>query len=193
MVAHIGADRVSVNVNGVGYEAQCSGRTLGKLQADAPITLHIYTYVREDQITLFGFADITEKDMFLKLISINGVGPKAGLSILATLSPTDITEAILTQNGKAFTRANGIGGKTGERIVLELKNKLGSLSTLAGADEGGVMPISAATPAVADVLSALMNMGFKENQAQTAVAKASKNHPEANFDVLLKSSLQELR
>ncbi len=190
VIEDIGADRLAINVNGVGYDALCSGRTLGQLATGQETKIYIHTHVREDQLTLFGFAEPAEREMFRTLININGVGPKVGLAILAALSPQEIAEAVMLQSGKTMARANGVGPKLGERIVLELKGKLGILPTIS--TNGAAVQTTAGTPA-ADAMSALTNMGFKEYEAHKAVSKAVNNMPDAAFDALFKSALKELR
>lgn len=187
-VEDIGADYVALDVNGVGYEAHCSSRTLANLEKDVAVKLSIYTHVREDALILFGFSDDGERGLFEKLTSISGVGPKAGLAILSALSPSDIVQAVQAQDGKMLSRANGVGPKLGGRIVMELKDKIGGIHV----DGAEVAPVASGS-AASDVISALMNLGYKQAQAQTAVSRAQKVDDAAGFDVLFKLALQELR
>ncbi|MFZ2619713.1 MAG: Holliday junction branch migration protein RuvA [Alphaproteobacteria bacterium] len=179
---------LAINVHGVGYEAACSSRTLAKLAVGQAVKLLVHHHVREDAHLLFGFADEAERALFRLLTSVNGVGPKAGLSILSTLSPAEVADAVATQNGKMIARANGVGPKLGERVVLELKGKLGVLPMFT---DGTVMAMP--TGVAADVLSALMNMGYKEDAAQKAVSATVKSMPDADFAGTLKQALQGLR
>lgn len=191
IVSEVGSDWLSLNVQGVGYKALCSTRTLAAAKKDEALHLIIHMHVREQEITLFGFTTSAERDLFNLLTTVNGVGPKAGLSILSTLSPSEISEAVTLQNGKMIARANGVGPKIGERVVRELKSKIGALETLPAAANGGsVTPISSTAQ---DVLSALTNLGYKPERAQKALSETAEAMPEASFDVLLKSTLKSLQ
>ncbi|MDD9912691.1 MAG: Holliday junction branch migration protein RuvA [Alphaproteobacteria bacterium] len=184
------ADSAVINVNGVGYEVLCSMRTLTQCSVGQQMKLLTHLHIREQEHTLFGFAEEGERAMFRQLIQISGVGPKVGLAILSALQPNQIIDAIITQSGKTLAQANGVGPKLGERIVRELKDKVGTLPTIA---TGGTVESMPTSSVAADVLSALTNMGFKETDVQQAVASASKELPDAPFDQLFKTSLQALR
>jgi Holliday junction DNA helicase RuvA len=189
VVEAVGADSVTLNVGGVGYEVFCAGRTLGKCPPGQEVRLLTHHHIREDQQTLFGFWDADERSLFRLLLGISGVGPKVALGILSALTPRDVADAILTQNGKMLAQAPGVGPKLGERIVLELKDKYGTLPGTA--PTGGDVKV---TQGVAmDVLSALVNMGFREVEAQRAVAATLQKQPDMPFDTALKKSLQGLR
>lgn len=177
----------NINVNGVGYEVLCPTGVLTKCDNSAEIKLLIHHHITETNQALYGFMEESQRVLFRMLIAISGVGPKAGLSILTTLTPNQIADAVATQSGKIIAQANGVGPKLGERVVVELKSKLGKLPT------SSLENPAAPTGNGADVISALMNMGFKENQAQPAVASALKAQPDVDFNGLLKASLQSLR
>ena len=189
-IAEVNADSAVVNVNGIGYEVLCSGRTLAQYQVGQEVKVLTHLHIREQDHTLFGFADEEERNMFRMITQVSGVGPKVGLAILSALQPAQIVEAIMTQSGKMMAQANGVGPKLGERIVRELKDKVGTLPTVA---TGGVVVAAPMGSVSADVVSALVNMGFKDNEAQQAVAKATKNDPNAVFDDMFKTALQVLR
>lgn len=189
VVEVVAADNVALNVGGVGYEVFCPARTLGKCTSGQEVKLLTHHHIREDQHTLFGFWEGGERDLFRLLLGISGVGPKVALAILSALTPQDVADAIITQNGKALAQAPGVGPKLGERIVLELKDKYGTLPGIAPTD--GKVRV---TQGVAmDVLSALVNMGFREVEAQRAVAVTLQKQPDMPFNTALKESLRALR
>lgn len=192
-IDYVGADSLAIDVNGVGYQVLASGRTLSRVQVDDVVKIHIYTHVREDAFTLFGFMEESEKQTFELITQVSGVGPKVGLGILSTLSPQEIIEAIQLQSGKTMTRANGVGPKLGERIVRELKDKVGSMALTSGAGAiDGALVQASPTGAAVDVISALANLGYKEQDATKAVQKAVKSDTPATFDNLFKAALKEL-
>src|SRR5580658_3896309 len=153
-----------VDVNGVGYELLVPQGTVGraKREPDGRATLHVHTHVREDQLTLFGFASPSERLAFRTLIAISNVGPKTALSVLSALPAAELARAIAAKDVKRLTDVPGIGKKTAERLVLELRDKLAILST--GAEETSAAPVKgparASTPRDA-LLSALVNMGYR--------------------------------
>ncbi len=198
IIEDIGTDNLAMDVNGVGYEVFCSARTLAKVAVGEEVKIFTHTHVREDAFTLFGFAEKTEKDIFETLINVNGVGAKVGLAILSALSPSEVVDAISLQDGKMMARANGVGPKLGERIVRELKDKIGALSGSVNlptdfSSGSDILPESG--NAVGDVLSALVNLGYKQPQAHSAITLAAKEKDgiENDFDKLFKASLAELR
>lgn len=183
---------LGLDVNGVGYQVFASGRTLNKYAVGEVIKVNILTYVREDQFTLYGFADTTERDVCELITKVNGVGMKVAMAILSALSPEEIIQAITMQDGKMLAQANGVGPKLGERIVRELKDKVGAIGSLPTVDGATVSAVSSS--ASMDVLSALSNLGYKPVQAQQAIKVASETLGEtATFDNLLKASLAALR
>lgn len=187
-----GSDFLALDVNGVGYQVFASARTLDKYAVGEVIKVHILTYVREDQFTLYGFADTTERDVCELITKVNGVGMKVAMAILSALSPEEIIQGITLQDGKILAQASGVGPKLGERIVRELKDKVGSIGSMPLID--GATVSASAGGATMDVLSALSNLGYKPSQAQQAIKIASENIGiEATFDNLLKASLAALR
>lgn len=158
-----GLDRVVIDVSGVGYEVFLTTDALTRLP-DSPeeIFLHIYTQVREDAIVLYGFLETEDKEMFLYLTSVSGIGPKLGLAALSGMRVAELCRAIAAGDIKLLTSLQGVGKKTAERICVELKDKVGDLA--AGGDlvetAGDVAP--GASSAVADVLSALGNLGYSD-------------------------------
>lgn len=197
VIAEVGDDYLVVDVSGVGYKVLTHARMLAQHAEGEATTVSTHMHVREDQMTLFGFTDASERKLFEVLTSVNGVGVKMGLAILSALTPDEITGAISMQDPTMLTRASGVGKKLAERMVLELKNKVGSLPTsvgIAGSATGGTVVSMPVTGLAGDVLSALVNLGYKQAHAKDAVAIALKEQGEgANFDNVFKQALQELR
>lgn len=196
LVDSIGEDWVIIDVNGVGYLVHASGRTLAALPAPGEAAmLHVETVVREDAITLFGFIDVVERDMFRLLTSVQGVGAKVGLAILSTLQPNELQNAIAAQDKVAVSRTKGVGPKVATRIVTELKDKVtGLVFKPQGAEmTAGTAPVAGASGAVEDAISALVNLGYRPADAHGAVAKAVANLGEdADVDVLVPAALKQL-
>jgi Holliday junction DNA helicase RuvA len=181
--------QVLVDVAGVGYVVNIPLSTfyeLGELHSEA--TLLVYTHVREDQIALYGFLTAREKHFFELLISASGVGPNLALKILSGMSVDDLAPAIRAGDLGRLTTIPGVGRKTAERIVVELRDKMAALETAEAA-----RPEAAGRRGVdADVISALLNLGYERRGAERAVEAARKNGTAANFEALLRASLQEL-
>lgn len=193
-VDEVADEHVVVDVHGVGYLAHCSSRTLGALNAGEAAVLFIETYVREDQLKLFGFTSQLEREWFRLLQSVQGVGAKVALAILSTLTPTDLANAIALQDKAMVARAPGIGPKVAQRIVTELKNKApvfaGDAANMGLKQEIGE---GVASGAVSDAVSALSNLGYSREQAANAVAAALKTAGEnADDATLIRLGLKEL-
>ena len=171
------AETVILDVNGVGYEAYCTGGAFSKMVQGETAELYTYLQVKEDGVTLFGFASPKEKELFLKLISVSGVGPKMGISILASLSADDFTQAVATADVKRLSAVKGLGKKTAEKIILELHGKISAAEVLGAssetsmsmADGGTVVRLSAQDE---EAVSALMGLGFTRSESTQAVKKA---------------------
>ena len=165
---------VVVDVNGVGYGVNISAYTAGKLPEEgAEVTLYTNLVVREDSMTLFGFADKTEKTIFLMLIDVNGVGPKMAQRILSGVSPADLLNMIASDNKSALSKIKGLGKKTCEQMTLTLKEKAGTLLQALGNEEGsGVTSMGALTGAKMEAVLALHTLGVKDPAAEKAVVKA---------------------
>jgi Holliday junction DNA helicase RuvA len=163
-----------LDVNGVGYEVYCSGGAFKKLVIGQVGELHTYLQVKEDGITLFGFADPKEKELFLKLITVSGVGPKMGISILAAMSGEEFARAIATADVKGLSKVKGLGKKTAEKIVLELHGKISAVEVLGASGEtvGAETATVKATPQEEEAISALMGLGFTRAESAQAVKKA---------------------
>ena len=164
-----------LDVNGVGYEVYCSGGAFKKLVIGQMGELHTYLQVKEDGITLFGFADPKEKELFLKLITVSGVGPKMGISILAAMSGEEFARAIATADVKGLSKVKGLGKKTAEKIVLELHGKISAAEVLGASGEtvgADTAQMVKATPQEEEAISALMGLGFTRAESAQAVKKA---------------------
>ena len=194
----IGEAHAIVDVNGVGYEVQCSARTLRNVELGQEVSLTIDTHVREDSIRLFGFQSEIERSWFRTLQSIQGVGSKVALALLGTLSPQDLANAIALGNDAAVAQAPGIGKKLAQRIVLELKDKAPTLSMASFVASGkpGAPAMAAAdfgSQAAAESISALTNLGYNPTQASAAVAVAMKElGNDADTAKLIRRGLKEL-
>ena len=170
-------DFVILDVGGVGYQVHCSARTLQALPSPGEAaTLSIETYVREDQIKLFGFRSDVEREWFRLLQTVQGVGAKVALAVLGTLPPADLANAIALRDKAAVARTPGVGPKVAERIVTELKDKA---PAFADVDPGvirlsGAIEDSRAPQPIADAISALINLGYGQPQAAAALAAASR-------------------
>ena len=191
-----GEDWVILDVGGVGYQVSCSSRTLQALPAVGEAAmLSIETYVREDQIRLFGFASDLEREWFRLLQTVQGVGARVALAVLGTMKPGDLATAIALQDKAALARAPGVGKKVAERIVAELRDKAPAYSSA----DPMVVRLQAeledrrAPRPVADAVSALVNLGYAQVQASAAIAAASRSAGEAaNAETLIRLGLKEL-
>ena len=183
--------QVIVECGGVGYDVAISVPAFTALPAEgAEVALHIHTQMTEGAISLFGFADLEEKRLFERLITVSGVGPKLAIKMLSGLSPERTVAALRAQDHASLTRIPGVGRKLAERLVVELKDKLDDL--IAAAPAPG--PV-AAGPAVEDVLSALVNLGYQRPAALKAVEAAVEKDAATgeDFDELFRAALKRIR
>jgi holliday junction DNA helicase RuvA len=183
-------NRIVVDVNGVGYDVAVPLSTFyGLGEPGAEIALRVHTHVREDALLLYGFATALEQELFERLIGISGIGPKVALAVLSGIEPLELVRAIERGDLARLTAIPGVGKKTSERIVLELRDRLPRAQVMAGVT-GGAAP---EPPAVRDdVLSALMNLGYHRPLAEKAVDAAIKTTPDGGFERMLKQALREL-
>ncbi len=196
LIDSYGEDYVILDVGGVGYQVHCSPRTLQALPAPGEAAvLSIETYVREDQIRLFGFRSDSEREWFRLLQTVQGVGARVALAVLGTLSTSDLANAIALRDKAAVARTPGVGPKVAERIVSELKDKAPAFATADPAVvklSGAVEDRNAPRP-VADAISALVNLGYGQPQAAAAVAAAVRSAgSEAQTATLIRLGLKEL-
>ena len=193
MIAHLRGrllakhpNQAIVEAGGVGYDVTISVPTFTDLPAaGAEVALHVHTHVREDAIALFGFLQAEEKQLFERLIQVGGIGPKLAITILSGMPAAEMVSAIRGGNVARLTRIPGIGKKTAERMVLELRDKL--------AEFGAEAPLPHASPMEEDVLSALVNLGYQRPTAERALAMAAKAAGNsASFDALFREALNAL-
>ncbi len=191
MIAHLRGKLIAKNpshavveAGGVGYELAISIPTYSALPGlNQEVALHVYTHVREDALALFGFLQREEKQLFEKLIGVSGIGPKLAVTILSGMSAEAVVTAIRGNDVAALTRIPGIGKKTGERMVLELRDKL---------DQFAAPPAAPAATAIEeDVISALVNLGYPRSQAERALTRISsgKNGEKQSFEILFREAL----
>jgi holliday junction DNA helicase RuvA len=199
MIAHLRGRLLSKTPNqaivdcaGVGYDVTISVATFSALPSEGTdVALHIHTHVREDQLSLFGFSETQEKRLFEKLLTISGIGPKLAITVLSGIDSSRLVTAIRSGDHATLTRIPGIGKKTAERVVLELKDKLDDLATTipatAGAPHHG--------PAGDDALSALVNLGYPRPVAQKAIETAIAKDPDAarDFETLFRAAMAAIR
>jgi Holliday junction DNA helicase RuvA len=191
-----GDDHVILDVHGVGYVVHCAARTLQSLpQPGEAATLSIETYVREDQLRLFGFASDIERQWFRLLQTVQGVGARSALSVLGTLNPSELANAIAMRDKAAVARTPGVGPKVAERIVTELKDKAPAFAAVdaAAAHLAGALDDARAPQPVRDAVSALVNLGYGQPQAAAAIAAAVRDAgDEAATAQLIRLGLKEL-
>jgi Holliday junction DNA helicase RuvA len=183
-------NRVIVDVNGVGYDVSVPLSTFyGLGEPGSNVALRIHTHVREDALALYGFATPLEQDLFERLIGVSGIGPRLALAVLSGIEPAELMRAIERGDVARLTSIPGVGKKTSERIVLELKDRLPAARAIAAADG------AAATESASlrdDVLSALLNLGYHRPLAEKAVTSALRTAPDESFERILKQALREL-
>ncbi|HAH09870.1 MAG TPA: Holliday junction branch migration protein RuvA [Alphaproteobacteria bacterium] len=191
VVDAIDGERVLIDVNGVGYIAHCSARTLAQLPAPGGrATLIIETQMTQEQIKLFGFGAAQERDWFQLLQSVQGVGAKVALAILGALAPAELAQAIAKGDKAQVARAQGVGPKLAQRITNELKDKVPAGLVFAGP---AIAPKSGRPDgAAAEAVSALVNLGYAPQQASEAVARALDGDPNARVETLIRAGLKEL-
>ena len=194
MIAHLRGkllakhpNQVVLETAGVGYEVNISVPTFSDLPAaGSEVALHIHTHVREDLIALYGFSQLAEKRLFEKLMTVSGIGAKLAITILSGMAADDMASAIRGNDIARLTRIPGIGKKTAERMVLELRDKLPAAT-------GAATPTQPAMSAMEeDVLSALINLGYQRPIAEKGLAAAMKNEKTGSFDALFRATLAGL-
>ena len=196
MIAHLRGrlsekqpNRIVVDVNGVGYDVFVPLSTFDGLgDPGSEVALRIHTHVREDALQLFGFATTLEQDLFQRLIAISGIGPKVALAVLSGIEPRELVRAVERGDVARLTAIPGVGKKTSERIVLELKDRLPRAHAPAAGDDGAAAPSAVQD----DVLSALVNLGYHRPLAEKAVVSALRAAPDGGFERTLKQALREL-
>jgi holliday junction DNA helicase RuvA len=182
-----------VEAGGVGYDVLIPVSTFSALpEIGAEVRLRIHTHVREDALALFGFLTPEEKSIFEKLISVSGIGPSLAIKVLSGMATSALVPAIRSGHVDQLVRIPGVGKKTAERIVLELKDKLEGIG-LTGVSGPTELPAAALSVVEQDVLSALLNLGCNRPSAEAAVRKAKANGATAEFEPLFRKSLELVR
>jgi len=194
MIAHLRGNLLSkqpnqivVETGGVGYELTISVPTFSELpETGSDVSLHVHTHVREDLIALYGFFRLDEKRLFEKLITVSGIGPKLAITILSGMAADELAAAIRGNDLARLTKIPGIGKKTAERMVLELRDKLPETSG------PSVTSVPAMNPMEEDVLSALVNLGYPRPVAEKTLAGVMKGGNGASFDAIFRQALAAL-
>jgi holliday junction DNA helicase RuvA len=188
LVSEVRAGSVVVQVGGVGFELLAPARTLARCRPGSEITLATHLVVREDSLTLYAFADADALVLFKHLIQVSGVGPKVALALLSALATEMIADAVDREDAALLATAPGIGKRTAERIIVELKSKLPA--ELAA---GAVRTRPAPTPAVDDAVEALVTLGYREGAVRSAVLDLASADADATAETLIRRSLARLR
>lgn len=179
------ADTAIVVVGGVGYEVYCSGSAFSKMTEGAECELYTYLQVSEQNgVQLYGFSSMQEKAMFLKLISVSGVGPKVGISVLSQMSVNDVALAVATGDVKALSRVKGMGRKTAEKIIVELRDRV--IAPVAGAT-AEASPIVHISGGDEDAVVALISLGFTRAESERAVSKAKASGAKTVEEIIMQS------
>ncbi len=188
-VLTVTAETAVLEVNGVGYEIYCSGGAFRKITVGETAELYTYLQVKEDGVTLYGFASPKEKELFLKIISVSGVGPKLAVSILTSLSADELTQAIATADIKRLSKAKGLGKKTAEKIVLELHGKISAVEVISASGDSLTQTEQHERLSVVDeeAVSALTGLGFTKNESMQAVKRAKENGATTVEDIIRKA------
>jgi Holliday junction DNA helicase RuvA len=190
------ATSVIVDVGGVGYEVTIPVTTFYDLgEPNSPVRLNVYTHVREDALQLFGFRTLRERELFILLISVSGIGPKSAVAMLSGMSADEIVMAIRTNNYARLTSIPGVGRKTAERLVIELRDKMAALSSPALEQElaSGASGAAQSEDALReDTLAALTQLGFPKPAAEKAITSAIQEGGELSVEMLLRRSLRQL-
>lgn len=185
-------DNVLIDVNGIGINVNISGRTAEILPRVGQETqIYTYTCVREDAFLLYGFLTKDDLNIFKQLISVNGIGPKGGLAILSVLTPDDLRFAILSGDAKAIAKAPGIGAKTAERVILELRDKVSIQETVIGQEMTAYESSEENISVRNDVVEALVALGYGQSEALKAVKQVA-NHESMDIEELLKAALKKM-
>ncbi|MBS1768238.1 MAG: Holliday junction branch migration protein RuvA [Acidobacteria bacterium] len=200
MIAHLSgklleknATHIIVDVAGVGYEVNIPLSTFYELGEEGDeIALRIYTHVREDAIQLFGFSSPRERDLYLKVISVQGIGPKLGITVLSGIGVDELVRAVKANDLARLTSIPGIGRKTAERLVIDLRDKVGELALAKGGSEAGSPNIAIGDGHFDDALSALINLGYQRAVAEKALSAARSDVAEPTVQKLLRRALQLL-
>ncbi|WP_319231593.1 Holliday junction branch migration protein RuvA [Draconibacterium orientale] len=185
-IAEISATHVVVETSGVGYFVHISLNTYSALNGKKEVKVYLHQVVREDAHTLYGFATTTERELFRNLISVNGVGASTANMMLSSLNPDELKAAVTTENVAVLKAVKGIGAKTAQRIIIDLKDKLGKIP-----DSGQILAVADNTIRN-ESLSALVMLGFAKKDAEKTVTKILQEQPDANVESVIKQALKRL-
>lgn len=188
-VIHLSQNLIVIECGGVGYACRSTSTAVSRATIGEKLKLYTYLSVREDAVELFGFADESELNCFKMLLSVSGVGPKVALAILSDITPQEFALAVVNDDSKTITRAQGVGAKLAQRIILELKDKIKKDSSFTSSEIPKINLSAATNNAVYEALTALMVLGFSNNQAQKALDGLSE---EMTVQELVKEGLKRL-
>ncbi len=204
MIAHLSGTLLSknpnsviVDVSGVGYEVNIPVSTFYELEdTGTNIKLRIYTHVKEDALQLYGFKTARERELFINFISVSGIGPKLGIALLSGMSADELIASIKTNNLARLTLIPGVGKKTAERLIVDLREKMTALSAAQGEEDTGARP-GTADASIEDsvrsqALSGLMNLGYQRSAAEKAIDAALSEGGDVSVESVLKRSLRKL-
>ena len=177
--------------NGIGYELTCSGALFAKLVTDRQGEAYTYLQVRDDGISLFGFVSPEEKNMFLQLISVSGVGPKMGIAVLSGMNVNELAVAIASSDVKLLSTVKGLGKKTAERIVLELREKVSAVSAPAASGQMSAAPAESVSAKEEDAVVGLMSLGYTRGESVRAV-KAAVERGASSVEEIIMSALRSM-
>ncbi len=179
----MGADSAIIVVGGVGYEVYCSGAAFSKMVEGGECEVYTYLQVSEaNGVQLYGFSSMQEKEMFLKLISVSGVGPKVGISVLSQMSVNDVAVAVATGDVKALSRVKGMGKKTAEKIIVELRDRVIAPVAGAAADASPIIHVASGDE---DAVVALISLGFTRAESERAVSKAKQQGAKTVEEIIM--------
>lgn len=204
MIAHLSGTLLSknpnsviVDVSGVGYEVNIPVSTFYELEdTGTNVKLRIYTHVKEDALQLYGFKTARERELFINFISVSGIGPKIGIALLSGMSADELITSIKTNNLARLTLIPGVGKKTAERLIVDLREKMTALSAAQGEEDTGARPEAAEASTEDSVrsqaLSGLMNLGYQRSAAEKAIDTALSEGGDLSVESVLKRSLRKL-
>jgi Holliday junction DNA helicase RuvA len=178
-------ETVLLETGGVGYEVTISGSAFSQLSGKTEGELFTYLQVKEDGISLFGFSSKAEKNMFLQLITVSGVGPKMGIGVFSSMSVEQLVSTIARSDVKALSKVKGLGKKTAERIILELREKVSGLPAQQGTTLSTLPTATPVEEGDEDAVIALMTLGFKRDESERAVAKAKQQGAKTVEDIIM--------
>lgn len=178
--------QIVIDCNGVGYEVNISLYTYGKLPSEENISIYTYFQVREDAQILYGFMDKAEKEVFTKLLSVSGIGASTARMMFSSLSPQEVVDAIASGDVETIKNVKGIGLKTAQRVIVDLKDKIAKVDQISE-----VLPLQNNTNKT-EALSALVTLGYTKKQAENSVQKILKTNPEASIEEIIKTALKNL-